>query len=105
EWLLNQQESDQIEQVNSRTLRGLIETSTSLAVLFYDDTSASTKALKDLETIDDDADRYGIPFVKIEDASVAKEYGLADELPVLVYFENRLPTVYEGDLTDEDEAL
>lgn len=105
EWLLGQQESDQIEQVNSRTLRGLIETSPSLAVLFYDDSSASTKALKDLETIDDDADRYGIPFVKIEDASVAKEYGLADELPVLVYFENRLPTVYEGELTDEDEAL
>ncbi|KAJ6215940.1 hypothetical protein RDWZM_010440 [Blomia tropicalis] len=105
EWLLNQQESDQIELVNSRTLRGLIETSTSLAVLFYDDGTESIKALKDLETIDDDADKYGIPFVKIDDATIAKEFGLADELPVLVYFENRLPTVYEGDITDEDAAL
>ena len=105
EWLLGQQEADQIEQVNSRTLRGLIESSSTLAVLFYDDSSASTKALKDLETIDDDADRYGIPFVKIDDVSVAKEFGFADELPVLGYFENRLPTVYEGDLTDEDAAL
>lgn len=105
EWLLDQQESDQIEKVNSRTLRDLIETSPSLAVLFYDDTQASVKALKDLETIDDDADRYEIPFVKIEDASVAKDYGLADELPVLVYFENKLPSVYEGDLTDEDTVL
>lgn len=105
EWLLDQQESDQIEQVNSKTLRGLIETSSSLAVLFYDDTSASLKALKDLETIDDDADKYGIPFVKIDDSSVAKEFGLHDEMPVLVYFEQRLPTVYEGDLTDEDAAL
>lgn len=105
EWLLGQQETDQIEQVNSRTLRGLIETSNSLAVLFYDDSTVSVKALKDLETIDDDADKYGVPFVKIDDSTVAKDYGLADELPVLVYFENRLPTVYEGDLTDEDSVL
>lgn len=105
EWLLDQQESDQIEQVNSRTLKGLIDSSSWLAVLFFDQSSQSQKCLKDLETIDDDADRYGIPFVKIDDVSVAKDYGLADELPVLVYFENRLPTVYEGDLTDEDAAL
>lgn len=104
-WLLDQQETDQIEQVNSRTLKGLIESSSSLAVLFYDQSTKSQKCLKDLETIDDDADRYGIPFVKIDDNSVAKDYGLADELPVLVYFENRLPTVYEGDLTDEDDVL
>lgn len=105
EWLLDQQETDQIEAVNSRTLRDLIDVSPSLAVLFYDDGVASQKALKDLETIDDDADRYQIPFVKIDDLSVAKEYGLADEIPALVYFENRLPTVYEGDLTDEEAAL
>jgi len=37
--------------------------------------------------------------------AVAKEFGLADELPALVYFEHRLPSVYEGDLTDEEAAL
>jgi len=57
EWLLDQQETDQIEAVNSNTLRNLIETSPSLAVLFHDSSSTSTKVLGELENIDDDADR------------------------------------------------
>ncbi|KAF7496675.1 Protein disulfide-isomerase A5 [Sarcoptes scabiei] len=105
EWILEQQKSDRIEQINAKTLKRLIDSSNWLAVLFYDQTTKSQKCLEDLESIDDDTDSYGIPFVKIDDVSVAKDYGLADELPVLVYFENRLPTVYEGDLTDEDAVL
>jgi hypothetical protein len=124
-WFVSQQETDEIEDVNSRTLKSLIDNSDSLAVLFYDSSSTkSTGVLKvkvlittylllnipfpygqDLEEIDDDAEKYDIPFVKCDDLSVAKEFGLDDELPILVYFENRLPTVYEGDLTDEEAAL
>lgn len=105
-WFVDQQETDEIEDVNSRTLKSLIDSSESLAVLFYDgDSPKSAIVLKDLEEIDDDADRYDIPFVKIDDDAIAKEYGLDDELPILVYFENRLPTVYEGDLTKEELVL
>jgi thiol-disulfide isomerase/thioredoxin len=105
-WFIDQQETDEIEDVNSRTLKSLIDTSDSLAVLFYDsDSPKSALVLKDLEEIDDDADKYDIPFVKIDDDVIAKEYGLDDELPILVYFENRLPSVYEGDLTKEEQVL
>jgi hypothetical protein len=51
--------------------------------------------LKELENIDDECDSNEISFVKISNLDEAKEYGL-DELPALVYFENRIPSVYEG---------
>ena len=54
--------------------------------------------LKELENIDDECDSNEIAFVKISNLDEAKEYGL-DTLPALVYFENRIPSVYEGKLT------
>ncbi len=51
--------------------------------------------LKELENIDDECDSNDIAFVKISNLDEAKEYGL-DTLPALVYFENRIPSVYEG---------
>lgn len=105
-WIVGQQETEEIEDVNPRMLKSLIENSESLAVLFYDnDSPKSAAVLKDLEEIDDDTEKYDIPFVKIDNDAVAKEYGLDDELPILVYFENKLPTVYEGDLHEEGEVL
>ena len=52
-------------------------------------------ALKELENIDDECDKNGITFVKISNLDEAKEYGL-DDLPALVYFENKIPSIYEG---------
>lgn len=105
-WLIDQQASEEIEEINAQTLKNLVETEESLAVLFYDkDSPKSTSVLKDLEEIDDDTEKHDIPFVKIDDDKVAKDYGLDDELPILVYFENKLPTVYEGDLHDEEKVL
>jgi len=56
-----------------------------------------------LESIDDECDKYGIIFVKISDETKVRELGIG--LPSLVYFENRIPHLYEGDLTDEDATL
>lgn len=39
-----------------------------------------------------------------EDASIAREYGLKT-FPSLVFFRNKEPLVYTGDLEDEDEVL
>lgn len=61
--------------------------------------------MDDLENIDDDLDKLGIPFVKIDDDSIAKDFGILDELPALVYFEDEIPSVYEGDLHNEEKAL
>ncbi|KFM83632.1 Hypothetical protein disulfide-isomerase, partial [Stegodyphus mimosarum] len=83
----------------------MIEDSPFLAVLFYDiESRRSQRILEELESIDDDCDRHGIPFVKIDDDKVASEYGL-ETLPALVYFENKMPNFYQGDLTKEDDVL
>lgn len=51
--------------------------------------------LEELEKIDDDCDRHGIQFVKIDDDAAAKEFGI-DDLPAIVYFEKEVPNVYDG---------
>jgi hypothetical protein len=53
------------------------------------------QVLGELETIDDDCDKHGIQFVKIDDDSAAKEFGI-DDVPALVYFEKGIPNVYDG---------
>jgi len=65
--------------------------------------SRSERALRDLETIDDEADELGIAFVKISDDELAAEYNL--DVPSLVYFRHQVPIVHAGDLTKEDEVL
>lgn len=60
--------------------------------------------LEELENIDDDCDRHEIKFVKTQDYSIAESYGVTD-FPVLVYFENNVPNVYEGSLAEEEEVL
>lgn len=109
DWLVTQknlgEEDDVIEDVTAKSLARLIDTSPYLAVLFYDnDDKESRDALKELENIDDDTDKHGIQFVKIDDAKVAKEFGI-DDLPTLVYFENEIPSVYDGDLNNEESVL
>ena len=49
-----------------------------------------------LETIDDDCDVHGVHFVKISDPAAAYHFGVSS-LPSLVYFKNRLPSVFEGE--------
>lgn len=42
--------------------------------------------------------------MKISDAAEAKEYGI-DTLPAVLYFENKIPSVYDEDLNDEIALL
>lgn len=51
--------------------------------------------LAELEKIDDDCDRHGIQFVKIDDTKAAKDFGI-DDVPSIVYFEKQIPNVYDG---------
>ncbi|XP_064488753.1 uncharacterized protein LOC135400775 isoform X2 [Ornithodoros turicata] len=105
-WLIRQKESDEIEDVTPEVLEMLIKKSNHLAVLFYDkDDPKSKLVLQELENIDDEADANDLPFLKIDDDEVAKSMGIDDELPILVYFENEIPNLYEGDLTKEEEVI
>lgn len=59
------------------------------------DDAEDHEVLGELENIDDDCEQAGVPFVKIDNDAEAREYGI-DDLPTLVYFENRIPSIYEG---------
>jgi hypothetical protein len=48
-----------------------------------------------MENIDDDLEKEGIVIVRIDNDAEAKEYGI-DHLPALIYFEDKLPAIYEG---------
>lgn len=69
-----------------------------------DDDRKSQKVLNELENIDDECDKLGIVFVKIDNDEEAKEYGI-EKIPSLVYFEKGIPMLYEGNLEDEDKVL
>ena len=100
-------DSDEIEDVSASVLTQLIENTDALAVLFYDDKDAdSMEVLQELENIDDECDQNGIAFVKIDDIEVSKRFGIEyDELPTLVYFEEKIPNFYQGDLMNEEKVL
>lgn len=68
------------------------------------DDEDSLKVLNELEKIDDDCDRHGIQFVKIEDPQAALSFGLKS-VPAVVYFEKQIPNIYDGDIEDEDALL
>jgi len=124
EWLVANKstgdEEDVIEDVTSKTLNTLIGNIDNLVVLFcsyfflifdficFDFVSwyalvfaddhgdeESMQALNELEKIDDDCDKHGIQFVKIDDKKAAEEFGI-DDLPAIVYFEKQIPNVYDG---------
>lgn len=59
------------------------------------DQKKSQKVLLELENIDDECDSNNIAFVKIDNDEEAKEYGI-DSLPALIFFEKRIPHIYEG---------
>lgn len=62
--------------------------------------------LAEVEHIDDDADAAGINFVKIDDKSLAKEFGVF-ALPAILFFKlgSKEPVIYAGDLYDEQLIL
>ncbi|KAJ8675217.1 hypothetical protein QAD02_011003, partial [Eretmocerus hayati] len=105
EWLLSQLEKDEIEDVTDEMLDRLVKEGKTIAVLFYDNNDRkSQRVLAELENIDDECDSLGIVFVKIDNPDEAKEYGI-DKMPSLLYFEKGIPTLYEGNLEDEEKVL
>ena len=47
--------------------------------------------------------RHGVVLVKIDDPAYAASHGI-DATPQLVYFENEVPNIFAGDLSNEDEV-
>lgn len=64
-----------------------------------DDCKQCPRVLAEVEHIDDDADKAGIDFVKIDDKQMAKEFGVF-ALPAIVFFKpsSKEPVIYAGTL-------
>ena len=61
--------------------------------------------LQELENVDDEAEAADIPLIKLEDKVLAKEIGVF-ALPSVVFFRaNTDPTIYAGDLKNEEAIL
>lgn len=60
-----------------------------------DDCEQCENILDELENIDDDTDKLDIMFVKIRDSKYARKYGI-DEIPALIFFRKRFPSIYRG---------
>jgi len=108
EWLIVQRnsadEQDMIEFVNQEQLDIMVRTMDNLLILFLDNSRLSNKVLEILETIDDDCDNVGISFVAVKDRSIAASYTI-DDFPSLAYFEQEIPSLFDGDLENATEAL
>lgn len=107
EWLRLQKNSATIEEVTDEILKELIDGHEYVVVYFTGPCEPGDKCdkiLTDLENIDDELDEAGIIFVTTEDMSYAKKIGVKT-YPQLVFFRNRDPLTFKGDLTDEDEVL
>ena len=92
------------QEVNSHTLNSIVTADRHVAALFYESGDPATNLILELENIDDEADEFGIRFVKIRDRELAEEYSLA-QLPSLVYFRSGIPVIFTGDLADEEDVL
>uniref|UniRef100_A0A1B0G981 Thioredoxin domain-containing protein n=1 Tax=Glossina morsitans morsitans TaxID=37546 RepID=A0A1B0G981_GLOMM len=105
QWLISQLEHDEIEDVTDEMLDKMVKEGRVLAVLFYDNNDEkSERVLEELENIDDECDQLGVTFVKIDNPEEALEYGIT-KVPKLIYFEKGIPTIYEGNLEDEEKLL
>lgn len=60
--------------------------------------------LAKLENIDSETDSLDIIFVKMGDPRYARKWGVTN-LPAVVFFRKRFPSIYRGDLSVEEEVL
>lgn len=107
EWLIEQKNSATIEEVTDEILEDLIEEHEYVVVYFSgkcDEGEECDNILDELENIDDELDETGIIFVTTEDLNFGKKHGIKT-YPKLVFFRNKEPLIYSGDINDEDEVL
>ena len=104
-WMRSELKQEEIKELSLLMLERLVEKGKTLAVVFYDpDGDDDALVLRKLEQIDDDCAKFEINFVKLNDSEAAQEYGI-DYLPGLLYFENRIPSIYDADLLQTDLLL
>ena len=108
-WLLDEDTLEipgVIEKVGETMLNKILADERDVLCFFYEDeeTRALANIMKGLETVDDELDSRDIEFVKCADEDIEITFAL-DKLPSLVYFENKIPIEYDGNLNDPKEVV
>ena len=86
-------------------LENILDDEDDAFVFFYEDNDTDAHTiLEELEQIDEKLDKQDLAMVKISDEGAIENYGIED-LPSLVYFENGVPEIYEGDLLNDGAVL
>ncbi|KYB29136.1 hypothetical protein TcasGA2_TC032093 [Tribolium castaneum] len=108
DWLTSQdvfEIKNEIEEVNKKMLEKLLEENEFVTVFFYEINSEESKAIMEkLENIDSETDNFDITFVKMADPRYARKWGVTN-LPAIVYFRRRFPSIYRGDMHSEADVL
>ncbi|XP_043516214.1 protein disulfide-isomerase-like isoform X1 [Frieseomelitta varia] len=108
QWLTSQdvfEIKNEIEEVNKKMLDKLLDENEFLAVFFYEhDNKESEEVSEKLENIDGETDNLDITFVKMADPRYARKWGVT-KLPAIVYFRKRFPSIYRGNLHNEQDVL
>ena len=94
EWVISLVEGADIEEVTDDMLEKMIVKEEKLSVLFYEENEEESSQVLDLlEEIDDDLDELDVLLVKINEATVASDFGIEDR-PCLVIFEKGMHMVF-----------
>ncbi|KAK9727390.1 hypothetical protein QE152_g19195 [Popillia japonica] len=108
DWLTSQdvfEIKNEIEEVNKKMLEKLLEENEFVTVFFYEPNTEESKIITEkLENIDSETDNFDITFVKMADPRYARKWGVT-QLPAIVYFRRRFPSIYRGDLKSESDVL
>ena len=96
-------------ELEDKTLESALERLEYAAVIFYDETDQSNlNIIEAYETINDECKQNDIRLVKTSDDQLRKDTGLEEDSPILIYYENDVPFLYNVhplDPDDVDEAL
>ncbi|KAK1134834.1 hypothetical protein K0M31_007603 [Melipona bicolor] len=108
QWLTSQdvfEIKNEIEEVNKKMLDKLLDENEFLAVFFYEHNNKESEEVSEkLENIDGETDNLDITFVKMADPRYARKWGVT-KLPAIVYFRKRFPSIYRGNLHNEQDVL
>ena len=104
DWLMDHRTADTIEEITEEILVTIIDNIEYVAVLFTgpcDEAAKNTECeeiIEELETVDDEVDKYGIALVTTEDIKYAGQTLDIRKFPALGIFRNGNFLLYEGDL-------
>ena len=92
-------------ELEDKPLESALERLEYAAVIFYDENSSNDlDIIEAYEDINEECKQNDIRLVKTSDDDLRKETGLPDDSPILIYYENDVPFLYNVHPLDPDET-